>query len=331
MINRKESQPAANTNDWVDVGYLASMRSFADAARGYTERFLTPTLGGARTVGTLTEPLGPRRSIGWVLCHSFGLEHVYLRTMETAFAREMAAVGFPCLRFHSRGYGDGAFVAEGVDLSSHVADTVDAVALLRRELRVAAVGLAGARFGASVAGIVAARHGAEGLILWDPVVVGDRYLDGLLRQTLLSSLAGNDASPATPRALAPVRQEEPTDIQGVPLNDKASRELSALDLVHEIGSFAGRALVVQISRSHEPSSEIERLLSALRRGVASPTFDTVVPAAKQRPFGGPRFRGNIDGTKTDTQRDLQRDLIERAIHWAQNSWSVPSGATGEGS
>lgn len=329
MINREESQSAANTNDWVDVGYLASMRSFDDAARGFTERFLTPTLGGARTVATLTEPLGPRRSIGWVLCHSFGLEHVYLRTMEAAFARQMAAAGFPCLRFHCRGYGDGAFVAEGVGLSSHVADTIDAVALLRREMRVATVGLAGARFGASVAAIVAAREDAEGLILWDPLVAGNRYLDGLLRQTLLADLAANEASPATNRALTAVRLEDPADIQGIPLNKKASDELSAMDLVEEIGSFTGRALVVQISRTGQPSSDIERLLVALRRGAASPEFDTVVPAAKQRPFGGPRFRGNIDGTKTDTQRDLQADLIDRAIRWAQNSWSVPSRAAGD--
>jgi pimeloyl-ACP methyl ester carboxylesterase len=309
----------------VDVDYLDSFRSFADPAGRYTERFLTPTLNGARTVATLTEPLGGRRSIGWVVCHSFGLEHVYLRTMETAFARAMAAAGFPCLRFFSRGYGDGAVVAEGVGVSSHVADTVDAVALLRRETRVATVGLAGARFGASVAAIVAARQGAEGLILWEPVVAGKRYLNGLWQQTLLSGLAREETPPTTSPALSLVGKNEPADLQGIPVNEKASEELSALDLVEEVGSFAGRALVVQISRSGEPSPEIERLLATLRRGDASATFDTVAPGAKERPFGGPAFRGSIDGTKLDTQRELQGSLIERSVRWARNSWATPSG------
>ena len=92
--------------------------------------------------------------------------------------------------------------------------------------------------------------------------------------------------------------------------------------------FAGRALVIQISRGAEPSADIGRLLTALRGGDASATFEHVVPGPKQRPFGGPPFRGHVDGTKVDTQRELQSSLIERAVGWADRSWSVSSD-TGE--
>ncbi|HEY7401558.1 MAG TPA: hypothetical protein VH989_11775 [Actinomycetota bacterium] len=311
---------------WVDVDLLSSLSSFVDPVRGYEERFVMPTLGGARTIATITEPLGASRSIGWVICHSFGLEQVYLRTMEAAFARAMASAGFPSVRIHGRGYGDGAFVPEGVGLSSHVEDAVDAVDLLLAETGVAEIGLAGPRFGASVAAIVAARRGASGLIMWDPVVSGKRFLDAMQQQTLLSSLAGKDSAPQPARPLSVA--DEPIDLQGIPLNDRASKEIAALHLTDEVASFAGRGLVVQISRAGEASPDVRRLLSAFREGGGSVDFEHVPPGAKQRPFGGPSFRGNLDGTKVDTQRELQGNLIERAVGWAERSWPVSSD-TGE--
>jgi pimeloyl-ACP methyl ester carboxylesterase len=317
---RSDADPA-----WVDVEYLSSLDSFADPARGFEERFLMPTLGGAPTIATITESLGTSRSIGWVICHSFGLEQVYLRTMEAAFARAMASAGFPSVRIHGRGYGDGAFVPEGVGLSSHIEDAVDAVELLVTETGVDEIGLAGPRFGASVAAIVAARRGASGLIMWDPVVSGKRFVDAMLQQTVLSSLAGKETAPARPLSVA---RKGPIDLQGVPLSEQASNEIAGMDLTAEVVRFAGQALIVQISRAGEASPDVRRLLTALREGNGTVAFEHVPPGAKQRPFGGPSFRGTLDGTKVDTQRELQGNLIERAVGWAERSWPVSSD-TGE--
>ena len=118
----------------VDLELLAQHHRFEDPAAGYSEEFIQPRLGLGNTVAVLSTPLGPSASLGWVICHSFALEHVYLQPMETALARRLAATGFAVLRFHAQGYGDSELDSDQVTLHSHVEDTLDAASVLASPL-----------------------------------------------------------------------------------------------------------------------------------------------------------------------------------------------------
>src|SRR5437867_1508751 len=96
------------------------MRSYADRELGIQETFLQPRIGGGRTVGVLSIPLDLPLAGGWVICHSFALEQVYLQSLESALARKLAATGFAVLRFHTQGYGDSELGVEHISLRGHV-------------------------------------------------------------------------------------------------------------------------------------------------------------------------------------------------------------------
>src|SRR5688572_11635195 len=104
----------------LDEALLGAHRRFEDPALGYSEEFLQPTLGGRKTVAVLSLPLQSRQPLGWVICHSFGIEQVHLGRLDTMVARALAGAGFPVVRFHGRGYGDSEGSVEEISLSSHL-------------------------------------------------------------------------------------------------------------------------------------------------------------------------------------------------------------------
>src|SRR3989442_15031247 len=118
---------------------------YEDRQAGISEEFLQPVLGGERTVAVLSRPLGQSSSVGWVVCHSFGMEQIHLGRLDVLAARALAAAGFPVLRFHGQGYGDSEKGADAIGLSSHLAENADAVRLLQEEEGVGGVGALGAR------------------------------------------------------------------------------------------------------------------------------------------------------------------------------------------
>ena len=63
------------------------------------ERFEPLELGGVSSLGVLSTPIGQHLDLGWVICHSFGMEQTYLQPLEVAMARSLAAQGFPVFRF----------------------------------------------------------------------------------------------------------------------------------------------------------------------------------------------------------------------------------------
>ena len=154
---------------------LERLRYRESSHLGIREEFMRANLGGGNSVAVLSSPLGDRRALGWVICHSFGLEQGDLQSVETPLARQLSANGFPVLRYHGQGYGDSDFPAERVSLQSHLTDALDAAGTLTDKTGVSSVGLIGARFGATVASLIADRLNATALVMWDPVINGRSY------------------------------------------------------------------------------------------------------------------------------------------------------------
>ena len=165
----------------INEALLETHRVYEDERLRIAERFVPLELTGGTTLGVLSMPVERRSRTGWVVCHSFGPEHLYLNATEVVVARRLAAAGFPVLRFHAQGYGDSEHVDIAPRPSTHLRDAHDAVVRFREIADVDSVGTLGCRFGATLAALVADEAGLQAVAAIDPVVSGRRYVTNLLR------------------------------------------------------------------------------------------------------------------------------------------------------
>jgi pimeloyl-ACP methyl ester carboxylesterase len=300
----------------VDETVLGSLRSYVDTRSGIGERFLTPEIGGKRTVGVLTTPTGDRREAGWVICHSFGMEQVWLQPVEVAAARQLGASGFPTLRFHAQGYGDSEGSTADVSLESHVRDALDAIRVLVAETGVPRVGLIGARFGGAVATLAADRSDARALILWEPMIDGRRYMRELLRTAALTEVATAARLKLGMRDAGEMFAEAGViDVQGYPLGRSVFEEVSAFDLLSEVVAFGGDSVVMQISQSAKPKPELERLVARLEHRGGRSSLEVLMDGEARR-FGLQRYYATPDGQrKDDKQEALSEKLVSMTVSW----------------
>jgi pimeloyl-ACP methyl ester carboxylesterase len=298
------------------ISKLLEMRSFEDADLGIAERFLTPTIGGGTTVAVLSTPLGAAHDLGWVVCHAFGLDQINLQPFEVPLARELAAAGFPVLRYHAQGFGDSELSIEHVGLASMVECAIQAAALLRDEAGVTALGTFGARLGGTVAAMAGERAGASALALWDPVVRGRTYTTRLARFSSTSELVTRGRAQIQARnPMDVLRETGAIDVQGVPLPEALFDELSAIELTEAVTRFRGRSLVVQPSRSGQPRSELESFVGHLSELGGEAALEIVTDPLADK-LGQPRFVG-VDGVKVDELGSLARSLNDVTLSWCR--------------
>jgi len=296
---------------------IESLRGYVDRERGIAERFEPLQLGGVSILGVLSAPLGAPLDLGWVICHSFGMEQTYLQPLEAAMARSLAAEGFPVLRFQGRGYGETDAPIEVVGLESHVEDAERACAALASATGVSRLGLLGARFGGTVAAVVADRLDATAMLLWEPAVNGSAYLNSIIRAGLVIDLA--DVGRARGRAKDPqalLREEGVLDVHGFPVTRLAFEQISSVSLPSQLGRFRGQSLVIQVSRSDQPTVGTKRLVARLQELGGSAAME-VVADQEAAAFGLPRYLPTGQGDKADRQAVLSAELVERSVAWSR--------------
>jgi pimeloyl-ACP methyl ester carboxylesterase len=334
----------------IDETMLVAHRAYANPAAGISEEFLRPVLGGRHTVAVLTRPTVPARPLGWVLCHSFAREQTVLKELDAFVARSLAAVGFPVLRYHGQGYGDSEGRMEDVTLSSHLDDAGDAVEVLREKAGVEAVGIAGARFGGTVAALAAERLELPLMALWDPVVSGSQFMRRFLRTKLFFEAVeeGRDSDPSASnstrkagpegngdgqgapaeasRTLREVLHEQHwVDVQGFSLSERAHDEVAAVDLRRDLSRFRGACLVTFLSRSGETRPDIAKLADHLRALGAECDVE-LVPHRTVAEFGLRRYMDDGENVKVDVQLELSNALAALTTRWAEKQvarWPVP--------
>jgi hypothetical protein len=315
----------------VDQGLLERHAYYEDLDAGFSEEFLQPSLGLGRTVAVLSRPLGPAAPIGWVVCHSLGMEQIHLGRLDVLVARAMAAAGFPVLRFHGQGYGDSELGADVVGLSSHLAESEDAVRLMAAQSGVGLVGAMGARFGGMVAALVADRMDLPAMVLWEPSVRGSRYMRDLLRREVLSKLAAGQDAAGTPemeRLREDLASRKWADIRGFRLSQHAHEDISAVDLTADVTRFSGAALLVAPSRNERVDGALAKLSEHLvSLGARSEVELVQDPFAAQ--FGQFRFQTVEGGRgKRDVQLELNEKIAAATVAWAVRQWDAP-GASSE--
>jgi len=162
---------------------------------------------------------GPR--MGIVFCQPLAQEYVRAHAALAALASRVARAGFHVLRFDYAGCGDSH--GEQCTLGSCERDIALAVKELRQGAAVERVWLFGLRLGASLAATAAELSGADGVVLWEPVVRGESHIQDLRRQQL-----GWSTAQCEPRGRSSENGEE---ILGFWLSRALCREIAALDLL----------------------------------------------------------------------------------------------------
>lgn len=189
-----------------DVG--ATPLFFGDARRQLYGAYDQPAAGtaGRDTAVVLAYPAFPE----------YNKAHWLFRRLAQRIAQE----GFFVLRFDYSATGDSAGPSEAGTLDQWVDDVVVAAEEARDLSGARDISIVGLRLGATVAAqAVDAGLCVRGLVLWDPVVVGDHYMDHLLARARIHRRI---------RRQQPRRQAE--TLLGYPFPDDVKRAIEEVDL-----------------------------------------------------------------------------------------------------
>jgi uncharacterized protein len=123
---------------------------------------------------------GRGRRAGVVLCGSVAEEHVSFHRALRRLALMLSEEGFPVLRFDLFAVGDSSGSCDEGRVELWQEDVDAAIEELRRRSGVSALALVGLRLGGALAYAAAVRRTDVGaLVLWDPAVDGNAYVDEL--------------------------------------------------------------------------------------------------------------------------------------------------------
>ena len=244
-----------------------------------TEAFEFIQLGGERLFAALHVPdHPPSRAV--VMCHPLGEEKLWSHRVFVSFARDLASSGYLALRFDFRGEGDSDREFEQSDFESRVADACMALDFIRRsQPSVTEITLMGLRLGASVAAAAAARHPeAQRLLLWDPVVDGEAYMQSFLRLNLMYQMSVHRRVVENRDALVSrLAGGDTVNIEGYELANALFQQVSAFRLADALAGFRGHTDIVQITQG---DAEVRPDLAQLEETIP----DCRIRTAAEEPF-----------------------------------------------
>jgi uncharacterized protein len=214
----------------------------------------------------------------FVFCHPFGEEKLWTHRVFVAYARRLAAAGHTVLRFDYMGNGDSEGTFSESSLETAKADVRCAIEQVRQRSGVRAVSLLGLRLGATIASLVADEtDDIRQLILWAPIVDGDRYMQELLRINITTQMATFKEIRQERPALVEVMQQGSTvNVDGYEMSLPLYSQVAAIKLASQPHRFAGPCLIVQVDRQQRPSAELQQLAGTYSQ--ATLTF------AQEEPF-----------------------------------------------
>ncbi|MEQ8207256.1 MAG: alpha/beta hydrolase, partial [Woeseia sp.] len=166
-------------------------------------------------------------------------------------ARRAADLGVAVLRFDFRGNGDSAGHSEDYSADSYLEDIHTAVAQLRRDCpKLESIDLLGMRFGATLASQYAVRHdGIRHLLLWEPIVSGEKYMQELLRINLSTQLAVyGKVRDNREQLVEKLATGEHANVDGYLISHGFYEQCGKIDLLASAAcNLSGQTLVVQIA------------------------------------------------------------------------------------
>jgi alpha/beta superfamily hydrolase len=225
---------------------------------------------GSRIFGVLYEPSGPVRRVGFLLVHPLAEEKLWAQRVFVSFARELARLGFPVLRFDFRGEGDSEGNFEDSSLTTRLEDARRAIGMLMERFPdLEGVGLVGLRFGATIAALLAEEHPlVRHLVLWDPTVDAGKFFHEVLRINISTQAAVyKEIRFKREDLIAQMAAGKTVNVDGYQLGYDLYQEASSINLLLRQRYFPGPCLIVQIDKAKAPlRKELEELRSRFPEG-----------------------------------------------------------------
>lgn len=198
--------------------------------------------------------------------HGLGVEQLTLYRQEVLVARAAAALGFPVMRYHSRGHGDSAGDTAEVTLRSLIEDACAAADEAKRRTAATRVVWLGVRFGALVAAMAgASRADTAGIVLWEPVLQPIEFFRSQLRFLLFSRIAGGVRPDSTAdQLLAQAREGGEVDVNGYLLHRAILESSDGASLSATMAEWRAPVLLAQVQQRARLAPGFEALATALR-------------------------------------------------------------------
>ncbi len=219
--------------------------------------------GDLSLFGVLHEAEGTAARLPVVFCHPFAEEKLWTHRMFVSFARELALRGHTVLRFDQAGNGDSEGEFSQSSVSGAVGDLSCAIDRLKEVTGSREVAVLGLRLGATLAALaVEERDDVRALVLWAPVVEGDRYAQDLLRVNLTTQVAVYKEVRQDRAALVQaMRAGEAVNVDGYALACQHYEQLTAIALASAPRRFGRPTLIVHIDRMDgaRPTAELKEL------------------------------------------------------------------------
>lgn len=185
---------------------------------------------GRSLLGTLH--FSPRLHAGSasvVLCNPFGEEAARVHRAYRVLAGKLRDAGYATLRFDYSGTGDSSGEAADCTVEAWLDDLEAAIGEVRRQSGSPRVVLVGLRFGATLAALCAQREHLRiaHLVLWDPVVRGDHYLQELagMHRAYMNEELGQRW-----RAPPPGDGGFPAEALGMPISHALASQIADIDI-----------------------------------------------------------------------------------------------------
>jgi len=213
--------------------------------------------GTYRLFGVLDEPDRQSRGTGYVLCYPFAEERLWSQRVYVDFARELSRRGNPVLRFDFMGTGDSEGKFEDADVETFLSDIGCAMRTLNTKIPgLNDVGLIGLRFGATLAALAAERSDVSRLILWDPIIDGNQYMQEILRSNLVTQTVIFKTVQKDRKILIQDLMEGKTvNADGYEISRKLYEGISGIRLNERMSRYENRCLIVQIDNRGGPIKE----------------------------------------------------------------------------
>jgi exosortase A-associated hydrolase 2 len=224
---------------------------------------------GHSLFGVLHEPEARPIRGAFLFCHPLAEEKLWAHRVFVSFARQLVQHGYMVLRFDYMGNGDSEGSFEESSLSTARADVLSALDQVRGRAGVARVGLLGLRLGATIASLVAEEcDWIDRLILWAPIVDGNRYMQELLRTNLTTQMAIYKEIREDREALVEVmRRGGSVNVDGYEMTFPLFSEVAAVKLGTVDKRFAWPCLVTQLDRAPaRPAPDLQQIVSTYSDG-----------------------------------------------------------------
>lgn len=202
-----------------------------------------------------------------LICDPFAEEKKCAQRVLAEVARGFSSVGMAALHFDYRGTGDSGGHFADFGPSRWREDIQTAIEFAHTHSSISRVGLLGLRLGASLAAQIAEEHpDIEWLVLWEPIIDGQRFVRENLRRSLIKGmLTAGEAFRAQP--VTDAHHAEFIDLDGYQVSTHTQAELTEFDLTGP-KEFAGPVLVVGIAARAQVDDALQALADSYRRAEA---------------------------------------------------------------